>query len=64
MHAHNPPLLRVPRLQSAKTKREAIGVELYGFQQNLAKLQLQLEQSHQQFQAVSRTRTQVGQGRV
>lgn len=34
-------------------------MELYGFQQNLAKLQLQLEQAHQQFQGVSRTRGQV-----
>jgi len=33
-------------LTSVKKKREAIGVELYSFQQGLAKLQLQLETTH------------------
>ncbi|GFR48625.1 hypothetical protein Agub_g10540 [Astrephomene gubernaculifera] len=45
-------------LQQAKTKREALGVELYGFQQNLAKLQLALEQTHQNYQVINRTREQ------
>lgn len=46
-------------LQNAQGKRENIGVELYGFQQNLAKLQLSLEQTHQSHQVISRVRTQV-----
>lgn len=46
-------------MQNAKTKRETIGVELYGFQQNLAKLQLNLEQTHQNYQIISKARTQV-----
>jgi len=45
-------------LKSAKSKREAIGVELYGFQQNLAKLQLALEQTHQNHQAITNAREQ------
>ncbi|KAG2494199.1 hypothetical protein HYH03_007557 [Edaphochlamys debaryana] len=45
-------------LKQAKTKREALGVELYGFQQNLAKLQLQLEQTHQNYQTVNQRRMQ------
>jgi nitrate reductase assembly molybdenum cofactor insertion protein NarJ len=51
--------LRLPFLQNAKAKREAIGVELYGFQQNLAKLQLSLEQTHQNYQIISKVRAQV-----
>lgn len=42
----------------AKAKRETIGVELYGFQQGLAKLQMQLETTHQNYQAISSLRTQ------
>lgn len=45
--------------QAAKDKRENIGVELYGFQQNLAKLQLSLEQTHQNYQMINKIRTQV-----
>lgn len=45
-------------LQNAKSKRESIGVELYGFQQNLAKLQLSLEQTHQNYQMINKMRTQ------
>ncbi|GIL43650.1 hypothetical protein Vafri_1318 [Volvox africanus] len=45
-------------LQQAKSKREALGVELYGFQQNLAKLQLSLEQTHQNYQVINRERQQ------
>lgn len=51
--------LAFPLAQNAKTKRESIGVELYGFQQNLAKLQLALEQTHQNYQVISKMRTQV-----
>ena len=43
----------------AKTKRETIGVELYGYQQGLAKLQMQLETTHQNYQAISTIRKQV-----
>lgn len=46
-------------LQNAKTKRESIGVELYGYQQSLAKLQLQLEQTHQNHQVINKIRMQV-----
>lgn len=42
----------------AKKKREQIGVELYGYQQGLAKLQIQLESTHQSFQDISRMRAQ------
>jgi len=45
-------------LRMAKTKRENIGVELYGFQQSLAKLQMQLEQTHQNFQVINKIRAQ------
>lgn len=48
-----------PDSQNAKEKRESIGVELYGFQQNLAKLQLSLEQTHQNYQIINKMRTQV-----
>lgn len=44
--------------QQAKARREALGVELYGFQQNLAKLQLNLETTHQNYQVINRARQQ------
>lgn len=43
----------------AKSKRENIGVELYGFQQGLAKLQMQLEATHQNYLLINKTRAQV-----
>lgn len=46
-------------LQAAKVKREAVGVELYGFQQNLAKLQLALEKTHETYQTINQVRMQV-----
>ncbi|GLC36058.1 hypothetical protein PLESTB_000533200 [Pleodorina starrii] len=49
---------KVNALKQAKSKREALGVELYGFQQNLAKLQLSLEQTHQNYQVINRARQQ------
>ncbi len=62
----NPPAISLQRnansfslFQMAKAKRENIGVELYGFQQGLAKLQMQLESTHQNYQAISKVRTQV-----
>ncbi|KAG1659381.1 hypothetical protein FOA52_007844 [Chlamydomonas sp. UWO 241] len=45
-------------LVMAKKKRETIGVELYGFQQGLAKLQMSLETTHENFQDISRMRAQ------
>lgn len=51
-------LSALTRMQSAKAQRESIGVELYGFQQTLAKLQLALEQTHQNYVVVSGVRSQ------
>jgi len=34
-------------LSDAKAKREKVGVELFGFQQQLAKLQMELERAHE-----------------
>lgn len=34
-------------LADAKAKRETVGVELFGFQQQLAKLQMELERAHE-----------------
>ena len=34
-------------LNDAKSKRETVGVELFGFQQQLAKLQMDLERAHE-----------------
>lgn len=48
-------------LQAAKQRREDVGVELYGFQQNLAKLQLQLEQTQQNYESISSIRVQAEQ---
>ena len=45
-------------VQDAKQKREDLGVELYGFQQQLAKLQMQLEKSQEQHVQVSQVRAQ------
>ena len=42
--------------QHAKTKREAIGVELYNFQQQLAKMQMQLEKSQENYANISQIR--------
>jgi len=51
-------------MQNAKTKRESIGVELYGYQQSLAKLQLQLEQTHQNHQIINKIRLQVSDNSI
>jgi chromosome segregation ATPase len=40
----------------AKRKREDVGVELYGVQQQLARLQLQLEKTHGNFNVMAKTR--------
>ncbi len=48
------------RLQRAKQQREAVGVELYGYQQNLAKLQVALERTQENYQAIAQIRQQVG----
>jgi hypothetical protein len=47
-------------LQRAKKQREEVGVELYGFQQNLAKLQMSLEKAQGNYQSLSDSRVQVG----
>lgn len=49
-------------LQRAKKQREEVGVELYGFQQNLAKLQMSLERAQGNYQSLSESRVQVGVG--
>lgn len=46
-------------LKVAKQKREDVGVDLYGFQQNLAKLQLMLEKSQDRRQAMAESRRKV-----
>ncbi|KAL3137705.1 hypothetical protein ABBQ38_004975 [Trebouxia sp. C0009 RCD-2024] len=43
-------------LQHAKTRREAIGVELYNFQQQLAKMQMQLEKAQDNYAHISQIR--------
>lgn len=40
---------REAEVRTIKTKREQIGVELYQFQQGLAKLQMQLEKTHDRY---------------
>ena len=45
-------------LQDAKQKREDVGVELYGFQQHLAKLQLALERAGDEHAAVAGQRVE------
>ena len=45
-------------LQHAKTRREAIGVELYNFQQQLAKMQMQLEKAQENYAYISQIRQQ------
>lgn len=47
-------------LQRAKKQREEVGVELYGFQQSLAKLQMSLEKAQGNYQSLSESRVQVG----
>lgn len=50
-----PPAL-FPLPQDAKAAREQVGVELYGFQQHLAKLQAGLERSSERFAAAAAAR--------
>jgi len=45
-------------LQHAKTRREAMGVELYNFQQQLAKMQMQLEKAQENYAHISHIRRQ------
>ena len=45
-------------VQHAKTRREAIGVELYNFQQQLAKMQMQLEKAQENYVHISQIRRQ------
>lgn len=49
--------LNVPAcVQVGKKRREDIGVELYNFQQQLAKLQMALERTHDEFSNLNRSR--------
>ena len=48
--------------QVAKKKREDIGVELYGVQQQLAKIQLTLERTHDNYNLIRTIREQVRAG--
>ena len=43
----------------AKKRREDIGVELYGVQQQLARLQMTLEKTHDNYNVIRRIREQV-----
>jgi len=43
-------------LKDAKDRRESVGVELYSVQQQLARLQLQLERTHENYNVVNGTR--------
>ena len=45
--------------QQAKKRREEVGVDLYNFQQQLAKLQMQLEKAHEDFAVLTRARQEV-----
>lgn len=51
---------RGKELKDAKTRREDLGVELYGVQQQLAKLQMTLEKAHEEYGEINRVRLQVG----
>jgi hypothetical protein len=42
--------------QRTRQQREAVGVELYGFQQTLAKLQMGLERAHATYDDTNRAR--------
>jgi hypothetical protein len=60
-HPTRTPLHALCPAQAAKQRREDVGVELYGFQQNLAKLQLQLEQTQQSYEAIGDIRARAEQ---
>jgi ElaB/YqjD/DUF883 family membrane-anchored ribosome-binding protein len=47
--------------QLAKKQREAVGVELYGFQQTLAKLQMSLQTTQANHRSLSAARQQAEQ---
>ena len=49
-------MLQAEELKRAKTGREETGVDLYTVQQQLAKLQMQLERSHEQFNIMKQMR--------
>jgi chromosome segregation ATPase len=58
-HAHQPLTTLVCLMQKAKQSREAVGVELYGFQQALAKLQTTLESAQHNYQTINAAREKV-----
>jgi cytochrome c-type biogenesis protein CcmH/NrfG len=45
-------------VSDVRKKREAVGVQLYGYQQQLAQLQLSLENTHEKFSSASAARTE------
>ncbi|KAK3238744.1 hypothetical protein CYMTET_51272 [Cymbomonas tetramitiformis] len=49
---------RTEDLRVAKNRRESIGVELYGVQQQLARLQMTLEKTHDNYNMINRIREQ------
>lgn len=53
-----PSSLSLPLSQKEKKKREQIGVELYTVQQQLAKLQMSLEKTHDNYNVVTKVREQ------
>lgn len=48
-------------MQAAKESRERVGVDLYGFQRNLAKLQEALEEAQQNYATIAAVRQQAEQ---
>lgn len=54
--AEGPPDTASPGVQAGKKRREDIGVELYNFQQQLAKLQMALEKTHDEYTNLHRNR--------
>uniref|UniRef100_A0A7S0QXY1 Coiled-coil domain-containing protein 40 n=1 Tax=Pyramimonas obovata TaxID=1411642 RepID=A0A7S0QXY1_9CHLO len=52
---------RTEDLRVAKKRREDIGVELYGVQQQLARLQMTLEKTHDNYNVIRRIREQADQ---
>ena len=47
--------------QVAKNRRESVGVDLYGVQQQLAKLQMTLERTHDNYKVIRQIREQADQ---
>ena len=48
--------LTAPQAQRTQQRRESVGVELYGYQQTLARLQLALEKAQPNYEDTNRMR--------